>query len=106
MSYSSLKPILQPLQIAGSQESGKTTVVKQMEIMYKGDFSEAVLASYRPIIYSNVLLSAQELITYMEESGLKWAEYSNKVRRPIGFLFLKLQLKRLGQKRFSTIDFP
>ena len=106
MSYSNSEPVFEPLWIAGAQESGKTTVFKQLEIMHKGDFSETVLASYRPIIYSNVLLSAQELITYMEESGLKWAEYSNKVCRPIKFLFLKLQLKRPGQKRFSTIDFP
>ncbi|KIM42410.1 hypothetical protein M413DRAFT_70737 [Hebeloma cylindrosporum] len=51
-----------------------------MEIMYKGDFSEAALATYRPIVYSNVLLSAQDLVTYLRESGLKWAESSNEIR--------------------------
>jgi guanine nucleotide-binding protein G(i) subunit alpha len=54
-----------------------------MKIMYKGDLSEAVLATYRPIVYHNLLISAQELITYMRESGLKWEECSNEVCRPI-----------------------
>ena len=64
---------------AGGTCSGKTTVIKQMKIMYKEDFSETELAEYRPIVYSNVLFSVQQVCSYMRESGLEWAECSNKV---------------------------
>ena len=63
----------------GSGESGKTTLVKQMKIIYQGGFSPTELAEYRPVVYTNVLDSAQRVITYMKKIGLRYTEYSNRV---------------------------
>ena len=45
----------------GSGESGKSTIVKQMKIIHKNGFSPAELAEYRPVVYKNVLDSAQQV---------------------------------------------
>jgi hypothetical protein len=63
----------------GSGESGKTTLVKQMKIIYQGGFSPTELAEYRPVVYTNVLDSAQRVIIYMKKIGLEYKECSNRV---------------------------
>ncbi|KAF8874493.1 guanine nucleotide binding protein, alpha subunit [Infundibulicybe gibba] len=55
----------------GSSQSGKSTIVKQMKILYGRGFSDAELASFRPIIYSNVLHSAQSVVSYMRKTDLE-----------------------------------
>lgn len=47
--------------LPGSGESGKSTIVKQMKIIHKNGFSPAELAEYRPVVYKNVLDSAQQV---------------------------------------------
>lgn len=63
----------------GSGESGKSTIVKQMKIIHKEGFSDAELAEYRPIVYKNVLDSAQAIIIYMKKIGWDFVGYSNRV---------------------------
>lgn len=50
-----------------------------MKIIYQGGFSPTELAEYRPVVYTNVLDSAQRVITYMKKIGLRYTEYSNRV---------------------------
>ena len=64
----------------GSGESGKSTIVKQMKIIHQDGFSDSELADYRPVVYKNVLDSAQQVVIYMKKIGLECVEYSNRVR--------------------------
>lgn len=64
---------------SGTRESGKSTIVKQMKIIHQDGFSEAELAEYRPVIYKNVLESAQAVGIYMRKIGLECEKYSNRV---------------------------
>lgn len=64
---------------AGSGESGKSTIVKQMKIIHQDGFSPAELAIYRPIVYKNVLDSAQAVIVYMRKVGLECVEFGNRI---------------------------
>ena len=79
------------LVITGSGESGKSTIVKQMKIIHKEGFTDAELAEYRPIVFKNVLDSAQAVIIYMRKIGWDFVGYSNRVR----FLFLLFPTFRL-----------
>jgi guanine nucleotide-binding protein G(i) subunit alpha len=62
----------------GSGESGKSTIVKQMKIIHQNGFSGAELAEYRPVVYKNVLDSAQAIIIYMRKIGMECEEFSNR----------------------------
>ena len=70
---------LSGLVFTGSGESGKSTIVKQMKIIHKEGFTDAELAEYRPIVYKNVLDSAQAVIIYMRKIGWDFVGYSNRV---------------------------
>jgi guanine nucleotide-binding protein G(i) subunit alpha len=63
----------------GSGESGKSTLVKQMKIIYQGGFSNEQLLSYRPIIYKSVLDCAQGVILAMRKFGFDDVLPENKV---------------------------
>ncbi|KAF8870980.1 guanine nucleotide binding protein, alpha subunit [Infundibulicybe gibba] len=63
--------------LLGSSQSGKSTIVKQMKILYGRGFSDAELASFRPIIYSNVLHSAQSVVSYMRKTDLECVNDGN-----------------------------
>ena len=63
----------------GSGESRKSTIVKQMKIIHREDFSEAELAEYTPTIYKNVLESAHSVVMFMKKIGLECEDYSNRV---------------------------
>lgn len=52
---------------AGSGESGKSTVVKQMKIIHQGGYEESELRTYRLTIYKNVTDCAKALIGAMEQ---------------------------------------
>ena len=91
------------LVITGSGESGKSTIVKQMKIIHKEGFTDTELAEYRPIIYKNVLDSAQAVIIYMRKIGLDFVGYSNRVSflslSPFPtFLFKLISSKPLADK--------
>ncbi|RXW17752.1 hypothetical protein EST38_g8101 [Candolleomyces aberdarensis] len=64
--------------LLGSGESGKSTIVKQMKIIHKNGFSEAEFTEYRPVVYKNVLDSAQQVVLYMRKTGIECVEYSNR----------------------------
>lgn len=64
--------------LLGSGESGKSTVVKQMRIIHKDGFPEAERAGYAPIVYRNVLDSAQAIIVMMRKLNIDCETYSNR----------------------------
>jgi guanine nucleotide-binding protein G(i) subunit alpha len=62
----------------GSGESGKSTIVKQMKIIHQNGFSASELAEYRPVVYKNVLDSAQAIVVYMRKIGIECEEFGNR----------------------------
>ncbi|KAL0569819.1 Guanine nucleotide-binding protein alpha-2 subunit [Marasmius crinis-equi] len=64
--------------LLGSGESGKSTVVKQMRIIHKDGFPDNERATYKPIVYRNVLDSAQALIVMMRKLNIDCETYSNR----------------------------
>ncbi|KAK7039241.1 Guanine nucleotide-binding protein alpha-2 subunit [Paramarasmius palmivorus] len=65
--------------LLGSGESGKSTIVKQMQIIHKDGFSESERAKYTSIVYRNVLDSAHAIILAMRKIGIDCSIYSNRV---------------------------
>ncbi|KAL0955378.1 hypothetical protein HGRIS_001626 [Hohenbuehelia grisea] len=64
--------------LLGSGESGKSTIVKQMKIIHQNGFTREELETYRPIVYKNVLDSAQAIVLAMRKIGVEPTDYSNK----------------------------
>lgn len=88
----------------GSGESGKSTIVKQMKIIHQDGFSNAELADFRPIIYRNVVDSAQDVVRYMRKVGLEFVEYNNRVsQHHTSPAFLYSTLFRSFPTRLSTM---
>jgi guanine nucleotide-binding protein G(i) subunit alpha len=52
---------------AGSGESGKSTIVKQMKIIHQNGYTQEELAMYRLTIYKNVIDCAKALIGAMRQ---------------------------------------
>lgn len=54
---------------AGAGESGKSTIFKQMRILYGKGFSDEERRNFKPVIYSNTVLSMKTLVQQSEELG-------------------------------------
>lgn len=52
---------------AGSGESGKSTIVKQMKIIHQNGYTEDELALYRHTVYKNLVDCAKALISAMKQ---------------------------------------
>ncbi|KAF8873399.1 heterotrimeric G-protein alpha subunit, GPA3-like protein [Infundibulicybe gibba] len=63
--------------ILGSEESGKSTFIKQMKITHQNGFSNTELAGFRPTVYQNLLDSMQSVIVYMRKTGLECTDHKN-----------------------------
>ncbi|KAH6897849.1 heterotrimeric G-protein alpha subunit, GPA3-like protein [Coprinopsis sp. MPI-PUGE-AT-0042] len=65
--------------LMGTDRSGMSTLVKHMAINHQGEdsLSEADLTAFRPVVYKNVIESAQEVLTYMVKARLNWVNGSN-----------------------------
>lgn len=55
------------MEILGSGESGKSTIVKQMKIIHQNGYSEEELEQYRHTIYKNLTDCAKALIFAMKQ---------------------------------------
>jgi guanine nucleotide-binding protein subunit alpha len=58
-----------------------------MKIIYQNGFSPSELEEYRPVVYENVLDSAQRVIVYMKKIGLGYKEYPNRVCYGLSLFF-------------------
>jgi len=57
------------LLLLGAGESGKSTIAKQMKIIFLTGFSEEERTPYREIIHSNVILAMRSLVMSLQKSG-------------------------------------
>jgi guanine nucleotide-binding protein subunit alpha len=63
----------------GAGESGKSTILKQMRLLYSSGFSNSEREGYVCIIFSNVLDTFRGLLNAMDSFGLELHRESNKV---------------------------
>jgi len=59
------------LLLLGAGESGKSTIAKQMKMIYLNGFKEEERKAYKDIIYSNVVLGMRALVIACERLGIE-----------------------------------
>ncbi|KZP19910.1 guanine nucleotide-binding protein alpha-3 subunit [Athelia psychrophila] len=70
------------LLLAGSGESGKSTIVKQMKIIHQDGFTHGELMTYRMTIYRNLVESAQAIVEAMHKIGVDCETPANRADAP------------------------
>jgi len=63
----------------GAGESGKSTVLKQMRLLYASGFSRNEREDYRCIIFSNILNAFKILIDAMDQLEIRFEDRGNEV---------------------------
>lgn len=64
--------------LLGPGDSGKSTILKSMRIIHQGGIPESELMAYAPIVFRNVLDSAQAIITMMRKLNIDCETPSNR----------------------------
>ncbi|KFY71841.1 hypothetical protein V499_07987 [Pseudogymnoascus sp. VKM F-103] len=68
------------LLLLGAGESGKSTVLKQMRLIYSQGFSKSEKEEWRAIIFNNILTAFRVIIDAMEELEIPFEDQFNSVR--------------------------
>ena len=63
----------------GSGESGKSTIVKQMKIIHQNGFTREELASWKLVVYRNLVDSAQGIVRAMQRFRIAPVDQANEV---------------------------
>lgn len=64
---------------AGAGESGKSTVLKQMRLIYAQGFSKSEKEEWRAIIFNNILSAFKVILDAMEELAIEFDNKDNDV---------------------------
>ena len=64
------------LLLLGAGQSGKSTIIKQMQIIHEEGFTLSEKISYKPIVHSNTIQSLLAIFQAMEKLEVKFAELS------------------------------
>ena len=62
----------------GAGESGKSTVLKQMKLIYAQGFSKNEKLEWRPVIFANILQSFRLIFDAMNEFNIKLEDEDNE----------------------------
>lgn len=65
--------------ITGAGESGKSTVLKQMKLIYAQGFSKNEKLEWKPVVFNNIVQSFRLIYEAMNELGLKLDSEENEV---------------------------
>ena len=71
--YNTIKILL-----LGANESGKSTIVKQMKIIHGDGYSQQELVNFTPVIYSNVTVSMWLVVNVTDMLGIAFANPVNQ----------------------------
>jgi guanine nucleotide-binding protein subunit alpha len=67
------------LPIAGAGESGKSTVLKQMKLIYAQGFSKSEKLEWKPVVFANVVQSFRLIFDAMTEMDITFENPENEV---------------------------
>lgn len=65
----------------GAGESGKSTVLKQMKLIYAQGFSKSEKLEWKPVVFNNVVQSFQLILEAMNEMDIGFENPENEVRQ-------------------------
>lgn len=63
----------------GAGESGKSTVLKQMKLIYAQGFSKNEKLEWKPVVFSNIVQSFRVIFEAMEELSIPFEVPENEV---------------------------
>ena len=66
--------------VTGAGESGKSTVLKQMRLIYAQGFSKNEKEEWRCIIFNNILSAFRQVMEAMDEMGIEFDSNFDNVR--------------------------
>lgn len=64
---------------AGAGESGKSTVLKQMKLIYAQGFSKSEKLEWKPVVFQNIVQSFRLIFDAMNEMDIKFENPENEV---------------------------
>lgn len=67
----------------GAGESGKSTVLKQMKLIYSQGFSKNEKLEWKPVIFSNIVQSFKVIAEAMNEHDLQFDNPDNEVSQAV-----------------------
>eukprot|EP01102_Stenamoeba_stenopodia_P007693 TRINITY_DN2170_c0_g4_i1.p1 TRINITY_DN2170_c0_g4~~TRINITY_DN2170_c0_g4_i1.p1 ORF type:complete len:355 (-),score=87.94 TRINITY_DN2170_c0_g4_i1:236-1300(-) len=70
----------QKLLLLGTGESGKSTIAKQLKMIYQNGFNEDERRSYKDVIHSNAIIGMRSLVLAADRLGLEYASPEAKER--------------------------
>lgn len=76
------------LLLLGAAESGKTTLLSQIRLLYNNKFSEAELIHRKAFIYNNIMNSMKAVIKYADDHDFQLSS-DNQVRSLFNLLIWK-----------------
>jgi guanine nucleotide-binding protein subunit alpha, other len=66
---------------AGAGESGKSTVLKQMKLIYAQGFSKNERLEGKPVVFNNVVQSMRLIFDVMNDQSIDFENKDNEVRK-------------------------
>jgi len=64
--------------LLGAGESGKSTVLKQMKLIYAQGFSKHEKMEWKPVVFANIIQSFRLIYDAMNEMGIKFENPENE----------------------------
>ena len=68
--------------VAGAGESGKSTVLKQMKLIYSQGFSKNEKLEWKPVVFNNIIQSFRLIFDAMQELEIEFQYKENEVSFP------------------------
>lgn len=81
MHVSSVADVHLPIQ-SGAGESGKSTVLKQMKLIYAHGFSKSEKLEWKPVVFNNVVQSFQAIFEAMNDMDIGFENPENEASCP------------------------
>ncbi len=78
--------------IIGAGDSGKSTIAKQMKILFQDGYTEEERKHYIPAIHANVLNSIKDLLRGIQKYGVELSATTKVCRRLCGDWVLIVQI--------------
>ena len=69
--------------LAGAGESGKSTVLKQMKLIYSQGFSKNEKLEWKPVVFNNIVHSFRLIFDAMQELEIEFQYKENEVSPPV-----------------------
>ena len=88
----------------GAGESGKSTVLKQMKLIYAQGFSKAEREDCRSTIFSNLVTAFRTIFKAMDELDLNFENPDNDVRAPPPVVRMSVVLTEVRRKEVRAPD--